>query len=107
MFALVGLGALRQGSEEAAQVLPRGVAQDRGAFWVVLVQEGAEEEVEVVGGGGEVEPGWAERGGDLGVEFGHARYGGRVGDEGAAEDADGGRGHGYFDGVVDVWGVIC
>lgn len=97
MLALVGFRPLRQGREEAAEVLPRCVAQDGGALWVVLVQEGAEEEVQVVRGGGEVEPGWVEGGGDLGVEFWHSGYGGGVGDEGAAEDADGGGGHGYFD----------
>lgn len=66
------------------------------------VQEGAQEGVEVVGGGGEVEPGWGEEGVDVGVEGGHAGYGGGGGDEGGAEDADGGGGHGDFDGVVDV-----
>ncbi len=66
------------------------------------MQECAEEGVQVVGRGGEVEPGWVEGGGDLGVEFWHSGYGGRVRDEGAAEDADGGGGHGYLDGVVDV-----
>ena len=99
---LVGLRPLRQGREEAAEIHPGGVAEDGGALWVVLVQEGAEEGVEVVGGGGEVEPGWLQGGGELGVEFGHPCDGGGVRDEGAAEDADGGGGHGYFDRVVDV-----
>ena len=42
------------------------------------MEEGAEEEVEVVRGGGEVEPGWVEGGGDLGVEVWHAGYGSGV-----------------------------
>ena len=66
------------------------------------MQECAQERVEVVRGGGEVEPGWVEGGGDLGVEFWHSGYGGGVGDEGATEDTNGGGGHGDFDGVVDV-----
>lgn len=106
MLALVGLRALREGGEEAAEVLPRGVAEDDGAPGVVPVQERAEEQVEVVRGGGEVEPGRVEGAGDLGVELGHPGDGGGVGDEGAAEDADGGGGHGYFDRVVDVYQVL-
>lgn len=43
-----------------------------------------------------------EEGVDVGVEGGHAGDGGRVRDESRAEDADGGGGHGDFDGVVDV-----
>ena len=94
---LVGFRSLREGREEAAQIHPRCVAEDRGAFGVVLVQEGAEEGVQVVRGGGEVEPGWVEGGGDAGVEVGHSGYGGGIRDEGAAEDADGGGRHGYLD----------
>lgn len=63
----------------------------------MLVQELAEKRVQVVRRGGEVEPGWIEGGGDLSVEFWHSGYWGGVRHEGAAEDADGGRGHGYFD----------
>ena len=73
----------------------------------MLVEEFAEERVEVVGGGGEVEPGWGEGLVDGGVEGGHAGDGGWVVDEGAAEDADGGGGHCDFDGVVDVWGSLA
>ena len=78
MVPLVRFGSLRQGREEAAQILPGSVAEDGGSLGVVLVEEGAEEEVEVVRGGGEVEPGWVEGGGDLGVEVRHAGYGGGV-----------------------------
>lgn len=99
---LVSFGALRERGEEAGEVHPGCVAEYGGAFGVVLVQEGAEERVEIVGRGGEVEPGWVEGGGDLGVEFWHSGDGGGVGDEGAAEDADGGGGHGYFDRIVNV-----
>lgn len=98
----VGLRALRQGGQETGEVHPGCVPQEDGAGRVVGVDEGAEEGVEVVGGGGEVEPCWVQGVGDVGVELGHARDGLRVGDEGRAEDADGGRRHGYFDGVVDV-----
>lgn len=70
------------------------------------VEEGAQEGVEVVGGGGEVEPGWGEGLVDVGVEGWHAGYRGGIVDEGAAEDAEGEGGHGYFYRVVDV-GDYC
>ena len=95
--SLIRFRSLREGCKEAAEIHPRCVAKYGGAFGVVLMEECAEERVEVVRGGGKVEPGWGEGGGDLGVEFWHTGYGGGVRDEGAAEDADGGGGHGYFD----------
>lgn len=104
--ALVSFRALGQGGEESAEIHPAGLAQEDGARWVVLVEEGAEEWVEVVGGGGEVEPGWGEGLRDVGVEIGHGGDGGGFGDEGGSEDADWGGGHGYFYGVVDVWGEM-
>ena len=61
------------------------------------MEECTEERIEVVGGGGEVEPGWVKGDCDLGVEFGHSSDGCGVGDEGAAKDTDGGGSHGYFD----------
>ena len=36
------------------------------------MQEGVQEGVEIVGRGGEVEPGWGEVGVDARVEFGHS-----------------------------------
>ena len=65
-------------------------------------QEGPQEGVQVVGRSGEVEPGRVEGPRELAVEGGHAgrRFG--VGDEGCAQDADGGEGLGDFDGVVNV-----
>ena len=70
------------------------------------VDEGVEERVEVVGGGGEVGPcyGGGELLLDVGVEFGHAGDGDGVGDESGAENTDWGGGHCDFDGVVDVCG---
>lgn len=72
----------------------------------MCAEEGEDEGVEVVGRGGEVEPDWVEEGLDVRVELGHSGDGGGVGDECGAEDADGGGGHGYLDGVVDVCGGI-
>ena len=68
----------------------------------MCAKEGPEEGVQVVGGGGEVEPGWGEERRDVCVEVGHAGYGCGVGDEGRAEDTDGGGSHGDFNGVVDI-----
>lgn len=48
-----------------------------------------EEGVEVVGRGGEVEPGRRESLGDVSVERGHGGDGGWDGDECGAENADG------------------
>lgn len=76
--SLVSLGSLREGGKEAAEIHPGCVAKYGGAFGVVLVQECAEEGVQVVRRGGEVEPGWVEGGGDLRVEFWHSGYGGGV-----------------------------
>lgn len=101
--AFVRFGALGQTREEAAEVLPRGFAEEDLAGRVVGAEEGPEEGVEVVGGGGKVKPGWGEEGVDVCVEGGHTGDGGGRGDEGGAEDADGGGGHGDLDGVVDVW----
>lgn len=68
------------------------------------VAEGAEEGVEVVGGGGEVEErGVLEFGVEGCVELWHAGDGEGVFDaEGVVQDAEGGGGLGDFDGVVDV-----
>ena len=98
----VGFGALSQGGEQAAEVHPRGVAEDDRAGGVVGVEEGAEERVEVVGTGGEVEPGWVQERLDVGVEWWHARDRGGVVDEGGAEGANWGGGHCCFYGVIDV-----
>ena len=70
----------------------------------MLGAEGAEEGVEVVGRGGEVEVCWVlELGFEVGVEFGHAGDWERALDaEGVVEDSEGGGGLGDFDGVVDV-----
>ena len=83
--------------------MPGGFAQEYLTGWVIGEEERAEEGVEVVGGGGKVEPGGVEEGMDVRVEGRHAGYWGRVRDEGRAEDADGGGGHCDFDGVVDVY----
>ena len=56
--AFVFFCALGEGADEAGEIHPGGVAEDEGALGVVLVEEGAQEEVEIVGGCGEVEPGW-------------------------------------------------
>lgn len=66
--------------------------------------EGAEEGVEVVGGGGKVEEGrGGEFGGEVGVEFGHAGNGQRLLDaEGVVQDSERGGRLRDFDGVVDV-----
>ena len=67
------LRALAEGSDQAAEVLPGGVAEDERAGGEVFGAEGAEEGVEVVGGGGEVEVCWVlEFGLEVRVEFGHA-----------------------------------
>ena len=94
---LVGLGSLRERSQEPAEIHPGCVSEYGSTFGVVLVEEWAKEGVEVVGGGGEIEPGRVEGGGDLGVEFWHTSDGSGVGDEGAAKNADWRRGHSYFD----------
>lgn len=52
----VGLRALRQTGQEPGKIHPGRVAQDDGSAGVEVVQEGTEEGVEVVRGGGEVEP---------------------------------------------------
>lgn len=68
----VGLGAGSEGREEATDILPAGFAQEGCSRGIVRAQEGEEEGVEVVGGGGEVEPGWGEEGVDVFVEGGHS-----------------------------------
>ena len=100
---LVRLCPLRQALQEAAQIHPAGVAKEDGAFGVVGVDEFAEEGIEVVRGSGEVEPCWVKGGLDVGVERGHGRDGFGGGEEGCADNADGRRGLGDFDGVVDVY----
>lgn len=54
----VVLCPLRERGDQAAEVLPAGVAENDGALRVVIVAEAFEEWVEVVGRGGEVEEGW-------------------------------------------------
>ena len=98
----VRLRALRQAGQEAGEIHPRGVAQDDGAVRIEGAQEGAQEGVEVVGRGGEVEPCRVEGRVHVLVEGRHVGDWFRGADEGRAQDA-GGRGrHGDFDGVVDV-----
>ena len=101
--AFVGFGTLTEGGEEAAKVHPGRVAEDDGSRGVVFVEEFAQKGVKIVRGGGEVEPGRVQGFGDLGVEVWHSWDWSRIVDECAAEDADGGGGHGNFYGVVDVW----
>ena len=98
----VGLRALGQGGEDAGDVHPGGVAENDSSVRVVAVDEGTEEGVEIVWGGGEVEPVGVEKAFDVSVERWHAFDGSRIGDKGTAEDADGRGGHGDFDGVVDI-----
>lgn len=66
--------------------------------------EVGEEGVQVVGGGGEVEKwrGGFDEGLDVGVELWHTWDWSRWVDEGAFENAEGARGEGYFDCVVDI-----
>ena len=101
--AFISFGALGQASEEAAEILPRGFTQEYLTGWVAGEEEGAEEGVEIIGRGGEVEPGGGEEGMDVRVEGGHAGYWGGVRDKGGAEDSDGRGGHCDFDGVIDVY----
>ena len=101
--AFISFGALGQAGEETAEILPGGFAQEDLAGWVVGEEEGAEEGVEIIGRGGEVEPGGGEEGMDVRVEGGHAGYWSGVRDESRAEDSDGRGGHCDFDGVVDVY----
>lgn len=102
-FDFVFLRTLSQAHEETAQIHPACVAEEDGTAWVVGVDEGAEERVEVVRGGGEIEEWWGGEGAvDVGVEVWHAVHRGGGEEEGCAEDADGGGGEGDFDGVVDV-----
>jgi len=98
------LGALAKGRDEAAEILPGGVAQDEGAGGEVGCSEVAQEGVEVVGACGEVEEGRVLEGFlQGGVELGHALDGQRFFDaEGVVQDAEWGGGLGYFDRVVDV-----
>lgn len=103
----IGLVLLRAGaqrSDQAAEVLPGCVAKDEGAGWEVVVAEGAEEWVEVVRRGGEVEPSWVlEFGFEMGVELRHAGDGeGLLDAEGIVQDAERGRCLGDFDCVVDI-----
>ncbi len=66
------------------------------------VEEGAEEGVEVVRAGGEIEPIGVQEGLNVSIERGHAGDGGGVVNEGGAEGADWGGGHSCFDGIVNV-----
>lgn len=98
------LCALAEGGDEAAEILPGGVAEDERAGGEVGGSEVAEEGVEVVRARGEVEErGVLELCFEGCVEFGHALDGQRFFDaEGVVQDADWGGGLGYLDRVVDV-----
>lgn len=100
---LVSLGTLGERLEEAAEEHPGVVAQDEAAGLVMVVDELVEERVEVVGRGGEVEPGWVLKLiVDHLVEFRHASNGFRFIGEGGLQDTDGAGGFRDFNGVVDV-----
>ena len=91
--ALVGFGALCQGCEKTAEILPRGIAKDDGAGWVVLMKEGAQEGIEVIWGGGEIEPRWVDQGFYPFVQLRHSKDWSGFRDKSAAEDANRGGGH--------------
>jgi hypothetical protein len=73
-------------------------------LWVELLAELAEEGVEVVGRGGEVEEwgGICDETLYIGVEFRHTLNRGGFGDEGRAQDTDGVASLCYFDSIVDI-----
>jgi hypothetical protein len=104
-FPLVCLRAPRQGDKEPAEVHPGGFAQEDGAGGIIRMDEVVQERVQVVGRGGEVEPCRIEDLDDVSIESWHG--GDRSGciDKGGAENSHWRGGHGYFDGVVNVYGM--
>lgn len=101
---LVFLGPKCQRRQQSCHGAPARVPQDEGAMRVPLMAELSEKRVQIVGRGGEIEPGRRLWKGGRGVsaELWHAWYGRGGIDKGLDKDAERISRLSDFDGVVDV-----